>query len=223
MVMSYEIFYNNKALSVQERIDFCKMADEALSSFSASIDGMHDIAINSASSESEGFKSIMNDLISISTFISYSYCDIIVLTKSFIMSTNPYEKSFLRGKLKVQLNESFKKLYGFTEKVFQTSYCARLGNIVDMFPNFKSEYDCILKQLNIISKQHTWWKDERNAEVHLDIEMLYSTRHEEINESKVVMETIPLIEFFNRLNSFMNEITLALIAHIKKLLNIEEG
>ena len=92
-----------------------------------------------------------------------------------------------------------------------------------MIPCFKPEYDSISQKLDAISKQHTWWKDERNAEVHLDIEMLYSTRHEEINESKVVMETIPLIEFFNRLNSFMNEITLALIVHIKKLLNIEEG
>lgn len=223
MVMSYEIFYNNKVLSAQERIEFCKMSDEVLSSFSNSIDGMHDIAINIASSESEGFKRIMNDLISIGTFISYSYCDIIVLTKSFIISTNPYEKSFLRGKLKVQLNESFKKLYGFNEKAFQASYCARLDNIVAMFPNHRAEYDSILSQIDAISKQHTWWKDERNAEVHLDIEMLYKTRHEEINESKVVMETIPLIEFFNRLNSFMNEITLALITHIKKLLNIEEG
>ena len=139
------------------------------------------------------------------------------------MSKNPYEKSFLRGKLKVQLNESLKKLYGFNEKAFQASYCARLDNIVAMFPNHRAEYDSILSQIDTISKQHTWWKDERDAEVHLDIEMLYKTRHEEINESKVAMETLPLIDFFNRLDSFMNEITFALIEHIKRVLNIEEG
>ena len=221
--MSYEIFYNNNVLSERERIALVQKIDADIRHYSESIDGVQEIANNIDSSKNEDFKKIMKELISVSTFTSYSFCDILVLTKSFILFTTPYEKSFFRGKLKVQLNESFKKLYGFNEKAFQASYCARLDNIVAMFSNHRAEYDSILSQIDAISKQHTWWKDERNAEVHLDIEMLYSTRHEEINESKVVMETIPLIEFFNRLNSFMNEITLALIVHIKKLLNIEEG
>ena len=217
--MDYKIFYKNKVLSEQERIDFCHIVNKAISTFSDSIDGMHTFA----SFDSEGVKKIMNELIDVSNFITYSFGDILVLTKSFIISTITYEKSFFRGKLKVLLNESFKKLYGYNEKAFSKSYFARLGTIVDMFPNLKNEYACILKQLDDISKQHTWWKDERDAEVHIDIEMLYKTRHEEINESKVAMETLPLIDFFNRLNSFMNEITLALVEHIEEILNIEEG
>ena len=42
----------------------------------------------------------------------------------------------------------------------------------------------------------------------IDLPILYESRHEEINESQVVMETMRLIPFFNRLNdlvSLMNQ------------------
>ena len=87
---------------------------------------------------------------------------------------------------KVQLNESFKKLYGFNKKAYKDSYCAQLENIITMFPGFKSEFDELLLDLELIWKD-SWWKDERDAEVHIDAAKLYELRHEEINESKVVM------------------------------------
>lgn len=77
-----------------------------------------------------------------------------------------------------------------------------------MFPGFKSEFDELLSDLAQISKD-SWWKDERNAEVHIDAVRLYELRHEEINESKVVMETSQLIACFNRFSSLMRNLSKA--------------
>lgn len=74
-----------------------------------------------------------------------------------------------------------------------------------MFPGFKREFDEWKSNLAQISKD-TWWKDERNAEVHIDAYKLYELRHEEINESKVVMESWQLTELFNRINRFVSRL-----------------
>ena len=50
---------------------------------------------------------------------------------------------------KVQLNESFKKLYGFNKKAYKDSYCAQLENIITMFPGFTSEFDELLLDLEL--------------------------------------------------------------------------
>lgn len=135
------------------------------------------------------------------------------MTKLFVRATNPYEKSFLRGKLKVQLNESFKKLYGFNKKAYKDSYCAQLENIITMFPVFRNEFDELLLDLELISKD-SWWKDERDAEVHIDAAKLYELRHEEINESKVAMEAVRLIDLFNRFNHITAEMHRTLLNHM---------
>ena len=71
-----------------------------------------------------------------------------------------------------------------------------------MFPGFRREFDELLSDLEQIWKD-PWWKDVRDAEVHIDISKLYELRHEEINESKIVMETWQLIELFNHINRFI--------------------
>ncbi len=194
-----ELTHNNRILSAQERDEYCKVSDGFIKEFSDSIDGIYQLAKEISTSENSDFKRITDTFINISIFTGYSFCDCIVLIKLFIRATNSYEKSMLRGKLKVQLNEGFKKLYGFTEKGHKDSYCAQLGDIMPMFPGFRNEFDELLSDLIQISK-NPWWKDERNAEVHIDAVRLYELRHEEINESRVAMETMQLIMLFNRFN-----------------------
>ena len=87
--MIHKLTYNNRALSAEERTEFCRISDEYINEFSGYIE----------------------------TFTNYAFCDCIVLNKLFVKATNPYEKSFVRGKLKVQLNESFKRLYGFKKVI----------------------------------------------------------------------------------------------------------
>lgn len=114
--MIEEVRYNNKILSPQERAEFCKMADATIKDFSDSIQGLQECMEEIKSCEESEFNKVFRIIIEVGRFIGYSFCDCVVLTKYFIITANPYEKSFFRGKLQVQLNESFKKLYGFKEK-----------------------------------------------------------------------------------------------------------
>lgn len=197
--MIRELTYNNRILSEQERAEFCKKSDEYIHEFSECIEGICQLAKEVPESENSDYNKITNTIINISTFTGYSFGDCIVLTKLFVRATNPYEKSFLRGKLKVQLNEGFKKLYGFNKKGYKNSYCAQLEDIITIFPGFKDEFDELLSDMEQISK-NSWWKDERDAEVHIDATKLYELRHEEINESKIAMEAVQLTDLFNRFN-----------------------
>ena len=211
--MIRELTYNNRILSEQERVEFCEKSDEYINMFSECIEEICQLATKIQESENSDYDKITNTLILTSTFTGYSFCDCIVLTKLFVRATNPYEKSFLRGKLKVQLNESFKKLYGFNKKAYKDSYCAQLENIITMFPVFRNEFDELLLDLELISKD-SWWKDERDAEVHIDAAKLYELRHEEINESKVAMEAVRLIDLFNRFNHITAEMHRTLLNHM---------
>lgn len=211
--MIRELTYNNRILSEQERVEFCEKSDEYINMFSECIEEICQLATKIQESENSDYDKITNTLILTSTFTGYSFCDCIVLTKLFVRATNPYEKSFLRGKLKVQLNESFKKLYGFSKKGYKDSHCAQLETIITMFPGFKSEFDELLLDLELISKD-SWWKDERDAEVHVNAAKLYKLRHEEINESKVAMEAVRLIDLFNRFNHITAEMHRTLLNHM---------
>ncbi len=206
--MISKLSYNNRILTPDERVEYCKISEHYINDFSEYINGLYQLAKDPLLSNNSASSQINNTIIKTSLFIQYSFCDCAVFNKLFVRATNPYEKSMLRGKLKVLLNESFKKLYGFNKKGYKDSYCAQLEAIMPMFPGFKNEFDELLSDLAQISKD-SWWKDERNAEVHIDAVRLYELRHEEINESKVVMETSQLIACFNRFNNLMRNLSKA--------------
>ena len=219
--MIEEVRYNNKILSPQERAEFCKMADVTIKDFSDSIQGLQECMEELKSCEESEFNKVFRIIIEVGRFIGYSFCDCVVLTKYFIITANPYEKSFFRGKLQVQLNESFKKLYGFKEKDQRESYSARLAEVMPMFPGFRAEYFEIMSDLKLIAMCDSWWKDVRNIEVHIDVNELYKYRNEIVNESKVAMEAYRLIDFFNRLNSLMARMNRACINFMIRHLKVE--
>ena len=195
-------FNNIKELTEQKRVELCKNIDDSVKEFSESIDAVYDLAENIDSSENEGFKTINREFVAIGIFVAYCYCDMALMTKQFLQSNNPYERAFVRGKLKVLLNESFKKSYGFTENAQRNSYFARLKKLATLFPLFDSDIKDFEARLRKHSTMNSWWKDERDAEVHLDIKKLYKYRHEEVNENEVVIGTLPLLDIINRINIF---------------------
>lgn len=208
------ISYNNKVLNNQERMKLCEVADDAIRSFAESIDGMHEWSENVALNENKGFRTIEREFIDISIFIAYCYCDIALMTKQFVQSVDSYERAFIRGKLKVLLNESFKKLYGFAKKTKEEPYFARLKKLAALFPQFSSEIKVFEKELHEYSIMDSWWKDERDAEVHWDIKKLYQYRHEEVNESKVMMEAHFMIDILLRVESYTTVLHKTFIASL---------
>ena len=211
--MIRKLTYNNRVLTPEEREEYCRRLDGYINKNSEYIDGMFQLLREFLESDNSDFVKINKTLLDISIFITYALGDCIVLNKLFVKATHPYEKSFLRGKLKVQLNEGFKKLYGFNKDGYKNSYCAKLEQIMPMFLGFKGAFGELLSDLEQISKD-SWWKEERNTEVHIEAAKLYALRHEEINESKVAMEAMQLIDLFNRMNCLIANISKAYLDYI---------
>ena len=219
--MDLNIYYNNKVLSAQEREEFRIRSDEAIDVFAESIDGFYELNREHKPSQNKAHDKITKTVLDVGIFTSYTFCDCVALLKHFVLSSNTYDKSLFRGKLKVLLNEGFKSLYGFNDKQREKSYYIKLGEIINHFPDFKSEYNSILLRLKQLSEQSTWWKDERNIEVHLDMTQLYKSRHEEINESKVAMEAHLLIDLLVQINKLMGRMHQAYINYMMMHLKIE--
>ena len=222
--MIRKLTYNNRVLTAEEREEYCRKADEYINMYSEFIEEEFQLAKEATKvSGNMDFTEINKVMFEISTFTTYAFCDCIVLDKLFVRATNPYEKSFLRGKWKVHLNESFKKLYGFNENGYKDSYCAKLEQIVNrFFPGFKEEFRKLMSDFEQLSKD-SWWKDERNAEVHIDAAKLYKLRHEEINESKVVMEAGQLTSLIHRLDLFTRDLSGAYFSYMKTQYIKEHG
>ena len=219
--MDLNIYYNNKVLSAQEREAFRIMSEETIRDFSESIEGFYELSQEFKPSQNKEYDKITKTVLDVGIFTSYTFCDCVALLKHFVLSSNTYDKSLFRGKLKVLLNEGFKSLYGFNDKQREKSYYIKLGEIINHFPDFKSEYNSILLRLKQLSEQSTWWKDERNIEVHLDMTQLYKSRHEEINESKVAMEAHLLIDLLVQINRLMGRMHQAYIDYMMMHLKIE--
>lgn len=208
------VFYNFRLLTEQERTELCCMIDGFIKEFSESIDAVHKLAEDIETSENEWYKEVNREFIAIGIFVAYCFCDMSLMTKQFVQSSNPYERAFLRGKLQVLLNESFKKLYGFSKTAQCNSYFARLKKLSELFPLFEDDIKDFETELREYSTKDSWWKDERDAEVHLDIEKLYQYRHEEVNESKVMMEAHFMISILYRVNFFIATLHKAFIASL---------
>lgn len=222
--MIREFTYNNRVLTAEEREEYCKIADEYIDKYSGFIEEIFQLSKEVAASVSESSDSaeINRTMLEFLAFTTFAVCDGIVLNKLFVRATNPYEKSFLRGKWKVHLNESFKKLYGFKDG-YKNSYCAKLEQIINrFFPGFKGKFDELMVDFEQLSKE-PWWKEERNAEVHVDVAKLYELRHEEINKSKVVMEERQLTSLIRRLDVFTRDVYGTYLNYIKAQFLKENG
>ena len=218
--MDLNIYYNNKILSAQEREEFKIMCEETIRDFSESIEGFYELSQEFEPSQNKDHDKITKTVLDVGIFTCYTYCDCTVLLKHFILSTDLYETRLFRGKLKVLLNEGFKSLYGFNDKQRKRSYYIKLGEIMNYFPGFKSEYDSILLKLKRLSERSSWWRDERNIEVHLDMSQLYKARHEEINESKVAMEAHLLIDLLVHINKLMGRMHQTYLNYMMRHLKI---
>ena len=184
------------------------MADATIKDFSDSIEGMHQCMEEIRSSPDSDFNKVLRIFIEVSSFIGFSFCDCVVLTKSFIMASNSYEKSFFqRQACRFSLMRASKNYMDLRRKIAKDSYSSKLGEIMFMFPGFQTEYIDIMSDLCCIATLDSWWRETRNIEVHIDADRLYASRHKPINESKVVMEACQLINLFtcfNRLMARMN-------------------
>lgn len=198
-----EVQYNGKSLSTTERKEFISVADETVEGY---IEGLPILKrlLEDNSGKQDEFHKTYSVLLPVMQFVLITLIDDMVICKYFILADTDYDKRFMRGKMKVILNEGFKRLYGFNEKAQKESEWNKLEPILKYFPNeIKQQYTHLSDLLNKHSSTSSWWRDERNVETHLDAGKLYASRCEEVNESKVVMESSKLFDTLFAVDLFL--------------------
>lgn len=195
--------YNGKTLSESERKECISVIDKTIEQYSSGLPMINDI-LESNKDRHDEFHEIYRTVISIMLFVVVTMIDSMVASKYFILADKDYDRRFMRGKLFVILNEGFKKLYGFNKNTHKKSEWDRLLPLMKYFPEaINRQYQELTFHLKRHSSSSSWWKDERNLETHLDAEKLYKSRREEIIESKVMMDSLKLINTLLAVSNFL--------------------
>jgi len=198
-----EVQYNGKELNENEKKEFLQMVNDTISIHLEGLPLLKE-TLDSIKDLHDEFHDAQRIVISVSQFTLITMIDSMVISKYFILADKDYDRRFMRGKMKIILNEGFKKLYGFEEKTHQKSEWNRLVPILKYFPNdIQAQYKHLTSLLEEHSKSSSWWKDERNVETHLDIEKLYMSRCENVVESKVMMESLKLFRTLRAVSLFL--------------------
>ena len=195
--------YNGRTLNDEERNEFVKVIDETVSTFTSGLPLLTE-ELKRTEDLKDDYHNICRVVYSVSLFVVMTMCDCMVAGKYFILADTDYDKRFMRGKMKVILNEGFKKLYGYKEVNKKKSEWFRLLDLMKFFPEIiNRQYQDLTYQLENQSRISSWWKDERGYETHIDSERLYDSRMVEIEESKEMMETLRLYDALLAVNHFL--------------------
>lgn len=196
--------YNGKTLSESERKEFVAVIDDTIAILSKGLPLMHE-SLESTRDHHDIFHEMEKTFTSVMLFVLMTMIDSLVASKYFILADKDYDRRYMRGKLYVILNEGFKKLYGFTPEARKKSDWGRLLPWMERFPkSIIDQYQEVSAHLEEYALS-SWWKDERNLEVHMmDVEKLYCLRQEEIIESKVMMDSMKLYNTLFAVNEFLS-------------------
>lgn len=189
-----ETHYNGKPLSDDERKNMINLIDENISETAEGLPIIKRILESLNDFHDEGHV-VYRTIVSVMQFVGITMIDSMVIGKYFLLADKDYDRRFMRGKMKVILNEGFKKLYGFDEKAHEKSEWNKLSPLLKYFPeDIQHQYRHLTSLLEEHSKSSSWWRDERNVETHLDAGKLYDSRCEDIVECKVMMESLKLFD-----------------------------
>ena len=201
-----EIQYNGKTLSNEERKKFVVVIDETIEQYSEGLPLMLNTLEESKDKHDE-YHELERTVASIWLFVLITMIDSMVASKYFILADKDYDRRFMRGKLMVILNEGFKKLYGFDEKTHKKSEWDKLLPLMKHFPEVIN-HQC--QELTFHLEKHaqssSWWKEERNLETHIEAEILYNSRQEELIESKVMMDSMKLFDTLLAVSHFLGNV-----------------
>ena len=197
-----DIQYNGNTLSMSEKDAFVSGIDSFLENDLELLRIVKE-SIDSSRGDDE-YHQLLKTYYSFFMFTTLAEIDIMVFSKYFLLANNDYEKRIMRGKLKVILNESFKRIYGFNTSSVKQSEWHKLQRFLHFFhEDINHQYQEMTSLLDKKSKGFSWWKEERDAETHLDAEALYISREEVIIESKVMTEAANLLGVLRAVNSFL--------------------
>lgn len=201
-----EINYKTKTLTDAERKQFVAVIDETIALYSKGLKLMQD-SIETFNDHNDEYHILDRTVSSVMLFVLLTTIDSMVACKYFVLADRDYDRRYMRGKLRVLLNEGFKRLYGFEEKTYKKSEWDKL---LPLMGHFSEEINQQYQELTFLLEGHarssSWWKEERNLETHLDAEKLYKSRQEEIIESKVIMDSMKLFNTLTAVSDFLGNV-----------------
>ena len=207
-----EVKYRDKDLTPRERIRIIAEIDKLVQQYAESIPVYHQAKVDARTGNVpiKPLAKLLEVINSADEFAVMLIADCAVAQKFFLISTNGYDKRFARGKLRVILNEGFKKVYGFSSSKNKSkrgpTIWEQISELYHLFPDdLKVIYNEIQNSLEKYSED-AWWVNDRNVETHLDIDGLYESRQEEIIEGKVIMESMELVKILLRVHDFITKL-----------------
>lgn len=209
-----DVKYKSKTLSDSERKQVVAIIDETIALYSQGLTIMQD-DIEAFNDSTDDFHLSDRTVASIMLFVLITTIDSMVASKYFILADKDYDRRFMRGKLRVILNEGFKRLYGFDEKTYKKSEWYRLHPLMEHFPEvINHQYQELTSLLEKHALSSSWWKEERNLETHLDAEKLFASRQEEIIESQVIMDSMKLLNTLTAVSDFLGNVHTCLFNYL---------
>lgn len=203
--------YNGKTLNNQEREETIKVIDEEVSLYQSGLP-LFAKQIEYSEGKTDDYNYLDHIISSVMLYVIMIKADCMVAAKYFLFANTDYDKRYMRGKLKILLNEGFKRLYGFNEKNKNTSEWNKLLEILNCYSNdINIQYQDLTALLENHSRKSTWWKDERDIETHLDAEKLYFLRQVDLDESRVMMETLQLFNAVHAVSLFVGNLHACLV------------
>lgn len=198
-----ELQHYGKEFDAEIKGKFVKMVDEDVADYSEGLQMVKSMFENNKNKHDE-FHDAYSVVLSVMQFILVTMADSMVITKYFVLADKDYDRRFMRGKMRIILNEGFKKLYGFKEGKKKSEWI-RLAPILKYFPeDIQHQYQHLTFLLENHSESSSWWWDERNVETHLDANKLYESRCEDIVESKVMMDSLKLFDTLFAVECFLS-------------------
>ena len=143
-------------------------------------------------------------LYDISLYVSLLSGDYVVLFHQFLSSDFLYERKYAMAKLYPLMNESFKRLYGFVNektgqvKLSSDAYWKDIQELVPLMNETEQVLYDELEDLLLKKASYSWWKDVRDAEVHLDAEKIYKYRCEQEDENVAIRDAISFYDVLSR-------------------------
>ena len=203
-------------LKWKTRREVIKIIDERIKTCASGLKLLSD-NLKGLQTEDTGFSKINIALHSFFFFTVQTTADCWVAFKYFVLAKNDYDRSYMRGKLKVVLNEGFKKLYGFTPKGKKESEWAKLSVLLPQLPFppvIYQQHQLLTRALERQSQISTWWRLERDIETHLDSFKLYESRQEVINESKVMIDASRLLDALDAVGQFADNLNICIVNYL---------
>ena len=197
---------NGATMNAAQKLHMVELLDERIDLCSEGLQLFYSEIKRKEGGNSE-FDNINCIVTSFFLFTIQTIADCNVATKYYLLANTDYDRRYMRGKLRVILNEGFKKLYGFNTDNKRKSEWSKLGSVMKYFSlEIQRQYDNLTSILEGQATSSTWWKSERCLETHLEAIGLYESRLKPIEESVEMIDTLKLIDALDAVNNFWGNV-----------------